>query len=55
MHLIYKQNLYRDKKQEIDDIFIENLVPIMDSIEDHTLTEEWKQNIDAAAHGKISN
>ena len=52
MHLIYKQELYKDLKK-IDDFFIEYLVPIIDNIDHPTLTEEWKQNIDAAAFEKI--
>ena len=35
MNLIYKQDYYEDKLKEIDDLFIEYLVPIMDDL-DHT-------------------
>ena len=29
MHLIYKQDYYEDKLKEIDELFIESIVPIM--------------------------
>ena len=32
MHFIYKQYLYKDKQEKIDDHFIEYLVPIMENI-----------------------
>ena len=53
MHLIYKQDYYEDKLKEIDELFIEYLVPIMDDIDHPALIEEWKQNVDAAAYEKI--
>ena len=36
MHLIYKQDYYKDKQEEIYDLFIEYLFPIMDDI-DHSV------------------
>ena len=53
MHLVYKQDLYKDKQKEIDELFIEYLFPIMDDIGHLELIEEWKQNLDSAAYEKI--
>ena len=39
MYLIYKQDYYEDKLKEIDDLFIEYLVPIMDDIDHLALIE----------------
>ena len=50
MHLIYKQNYNKDNQEEIDDIFIEYFVPIVDYLDHPALIEEWKQIIDAADH-----
>ena len=50
MHLIYKQDYYEDKIREINEIFIDYLVPIMDDIDHPALIEEWKQNIDADSY-----
>ena len=52
MHLIYRQDLYKDKQKEINELFIEYLIPIMGDLDHPTLIEEWKHNIDAAAHEK---
>ena len=52
MHLIYKQDYYKYKQEEIYDLFIEYLVSIMNDIDHPALIEEWKQNIDAADYGK---
>ena len=41
MHLIYKQDLYKDKQKETDDLFIEYLVPIMEDIDHPALIGEW--------------
>ena len=43
MHLIYKQDYYEDKLKDKYDLFIDDLVPIMENIDNHTLIEEWKQ------------
>ena len=32
MHLIHKQDFYKYKQKEIDELFIEYLVPIMDKV-----------------------
>ena len=53
LNLIYKQNFYDDKKKEIDDLFIEYLVPIMEDLDHPVLIEERKQNIDAAVYERI--
>ena len=48
MHLVYKQDLYKDKQKEIDELFIEYLVIIMDDLDHIELVELWKQILDAA-------
>ena len=53
MHLIYKQDFYRDKRKEIDEIFIKYLVPIMDDLDHTALIGYRKQNLDAADDEKI--
>ena len=54
MHLIYKKYFYKYKQKEIDELFIEYLVPIMGDLDNHALIEERKQNHDAAAYEKKS-
>ena len=50
MHMIYKQELYKNKPKEIYYLFVECLVPIMEYI-DHTELIEWrKQNLDSATY-----
>ena len=39
MHLIYKQDFYKDEQNEIDDLFIEYLVPIMYNLDHSALIE----------------
>ena len=55
MHLVYKQDYYKDKQKDIDYIFIEYLVPIVDYLDHPSLIEERKQNIDATAYEKNIN
>ena len=50
MHMTYKKDLYKTKENEIDDLFLEYLVLIMEDIEHPALIEEWIQNIDSAAY-----
>ena len=50
MHIIYKQDLYKNKAKEIYDFFLEYLVPVMDNIDHPALIKEWKKNIDAGAY-----
>ena len=50
--MTYKQDFYKTKESEIDDLFLEYLSPVMRDIEHPALIEEWIQNIDAAAHEK---
>ena len=33
VHVIYKQGLYKTKQKEIDDLFLEQIVPVMEDIE----------------------
>ena len=47
MHLIYKQELYKNKQKEIDEHLIYYLVTIMGDLDHPALIEEWIQNIDA--------
>ena len=39
MHMIYKQDFYNDKQKEIDDLFLEYLVPVMEDIYHPVLIE----------------
>ena len=50
--MTYKHDLYNNKEKEIDVLFLEYHVPVMDDIEYTALIEEQKQNIDAAAYKK---
>ena len=50
--MIYKQDLYKKKEKEIDDLFLEYLVPVMEDLDHPALFEERKQNLDTAAHEK---
>ena len=52
MHMTYKQDFYKTKESEIDDLFLEYLVHVMKYLEHTALIEEWIQNIDAAAYKK---
>ena len=40
LHLIYKQEFYKDKQKEIYELFIGYLVPVMDDIYHPALIEE---------------
>ena len=51
--MTYKKDFYKTEEREIDDLFMEYLVPIMEDIEHPTMIEEWIQNLDAAAYEKI--
>ena len=55
LHLIYKQNFYHDKQNEIYNLFIEYHVPLFDDLDHPSLIKEWGGNIDAAAYKKILN
>ena len=33
MHMIYKQDLYEEKQKEMDNLFLEYLVPVMDDLD----------------------
>ena len=50
MHVTYKQDFYKNKEKELDDLFLEYLVSVMDDLEHPALIEEWKQHFDAAAY-----
>ena len=43
----------RKKQKERDELFNENLFPIMDNIDNPALVEQWKQNLDSYAYEKI--
>ena len=53
LHLIYKQDFYKDYHKEIYELFTKYLVPITDDLDHPELIEEWKQNLDAVDHDKI--
>ena len=53
MHFIYKQDLYEDKQNEIYEPFIKYLFTILEDLDNISLIEEWKQNLDSAAYEKI--
>ena len=46
MHMTYKQDFYKTKLSEIDDLFLEYLLPVMKDLEHPALIKEWIQNID---------
>ena len=48
----YKQDFYKTQHSEIDDLFLEYLVPVTKDLDHPTLIEEWIQNIDADAYEK---
>ena len=52
MHILYKQDLNKNKEKGIYDLFLEYLVPVTNNIEHPALIEEWRQNIDASAYEK---
>ena len=37
MHMTYKQDFYKNKESEIDDLFLEYLVPVMEYLEHPSL------------------
>ena len=39
IHLIYKQDFYKDKQKEIYELFIQYLVPVMDNLDHPALIE----------------
>ena len=55
MYLIYKQDYYKDKQEEINDHFIEYLFLIMDNLDHPVLIEEWGGNVHADAYEKNLN
>ena len=50
--MTYKKDLYKTKQSEIDDLFLEYLVPIMKDLEHPAFIEEQIQNVDDAAYEK---
>ena len=44
--MTYKQDLYKDEQKEIDELFIENLFPIINDVYNPKLIGEWKKNLD---------
>ena len=53
--MTYKQDFYKTRQSEIDDLFLKYLVPVMKDIEHPVLIEERIQNLDAAAYEKNIN
>ena len=52
MHIIYKQDLYKNKEKEMYDLFLEYLVSVTENLDHPALIEEWRQNIDATTYEK---
>ena len=48
--MTYKQDFYKTKDSEIDDLFLEYLVHVMKYLEHTALIEKWIQHIDTAAY-----
>ena len=42
--MIYKQEFYNNKEKEMDNLFLEYLVPVMEDFEHPTLIEELKKS-----------
>ena len=42
--------MYYDKQDEIDNLFYEYHVPLLNNLDPRAFIEEWKQNIDAAPY-----
>ena len=53
IHMIYKQDLYKIKQKEIDDLFLEYLLPVIEDIKHPALVKKWIQIFDAAAYEKL--
>ena len=41
MHMIYKQDLYKTKQKEKDDLFMEYLATVLRDLEHPELIKEW--------------
>ena len=52
VHIINKQDFYKNKEKEIYELFLEYIVTVMDDLDHHALIKEWKQNLDASAYEK---
>ena len=52
MHRTYKQDLYKNKDKEIDYLFLEYLVPVMDDILPSCVNRIMDKNLDTAAYEK---
>ena len=55
LYLIYKQNFYHEKKIEIDTIFDDYHITLLNDLDHPALLKERKLNIDAAAYGFLTN
>ena len=55
MHLIYKEDFYKDKQKEIYKLFIQYPLPIMGYLDHSALIADRKENIDTVAYGKNLN
>ena len=53
MHMTYKEDFYKTKQIEIDDFFLEYLVPVMKDLEHTALIKECIQHLDVDAYEKI--
>ena len=43
MHMTQKQDFYKNKEKEIDDLFLEYLVTVIEDLEHPSFIEEWKK------------
>ena len=50
LHFIYEPNYYYDKQDEIDTIFDEYHVALLNDLYHTAFIEEWKQNLYAATY-----
>ena len=51
--MTYKKDFFKTKGEEIDDLFLEYIVAVMEDLQHPAFIEEWIRNIDAAAYEKI--
>ena len=55
LYFIYKQNFYHDKKYEINKLFVEYHLPLLNYINNPSLIQEWKRNLDTSDYEKHLN
>ena len=50
--MTYKQDFYKYKQKEIDDLFLEYFFLVRKDLDHPAFIEEWIKNLDAAAYEK---